>query len=117
MTTSDSGDLPLPDYDQLALGELEHRIRSLAPDELERLAQYEREHANRTPVNERLAARLAELHAGAVPSPGGNPRPGQAAPTRGTSPVDPSTSPQPFSAPPHGSPHQRGQPKGDDRRP
>lgn len=126
MTTPDHGDpeqggpppgeLPLPDFDQLSPGDLEHRIRALGPGELERLLQHERTHARRPLVIEMLSARLAELHAGANPTPGGSPRPGEAEPSRGTSPVSPQTAAQPFSAPPHGSPHQSGRPKGDQRR-
>ncbi|GAA1930187.1 hypothetical protein GCM10009716_42110 [Streptomyces sodiiphilus] len=117
MATSQHDDLPVPGYDQLAAGEIQHRIRSLEVEDLRRLLDHEREHADRVQVTEVIKARLGELDAGATPSPGGSPRPGQAEATRGGSPVDPATTPQPFSSPPHGSPHQRGKPKGDERRP
>ncbi|MER6980881.1 hypothetical protein ABT317_28905, partial [Streptomyces carpinensis] len=39
--------LPLPDYDQLPLGSLEGRVRSLSAEEVEELLAYERTHADR----------------------------------------------------------------------
>jgi hypothetical protein len=113
MNTSDQHALPLPDYDRLSLGELEHRIRPLSSGDLEQLLRYEREHADRTPVTGLLTTRLAQLEAGAEPTPGGEPRPGRAEETRGTSPVSPATSPEPTHPPPHGTPHQSGKPKAD----
>jgi len=59
MTQSD--DLPLADYDEMALGDLQHRIRSLTPGELESVLTYEAGHAARVPVLEILEARLREL--------------------------------------------------------
>ncbi|CAL9662144.1 hypothetical protein [Streptomyces sp. enrichment culture] len=106
--------LPLPDYDQLPIGGLESRIRSLDAHEVEELLAYERSHADRVPATEVLSARLDQLRSGAEPS-GGDPgavRPEQER-GRSGSPVSPATSPQPFSPPPHGTPDQRGKPKGD----
>ncbi|OII69780.1 MULTISPECIES: hypothetical protein [unclassified Streptomyces] len=114
MSTPDRGDLPLPDYDQLPAGSLEHRIRSLRPDEVARLLKYEHEHADRPPVVQLLASRKRQLEEGAQPS-GGDPgayRPEQSQRGRGGSPVSPATSPEPSSPPPHGTPDQRGKPKG-----
>lgn len=62
--------LPLPDFDELPLGALGHRIRSLTEDELRQLLEHERAHAARVPVTELLTGRLDELQRGAVPSPG-----------------------------------------------
>ena len=45
---------PLPDYDSLSVGDIAHRARSLDAAGLERLIQYEHEHAARTPVLELL---------------------------------------------------------------
>ncbi|WP_149182861.1 hypothetical protein [Streptomyces sp. TRM49041] len=115
MTPSDRGGLPLPDFDHLPVGTLEHRIRSLRSDELDRLLRYEHEHADRAHVVQLLASRKRQLDEGATPS-GGDPsafRPEQAERTRGGSPVSPATSPEPSSPPPHGTPDQRGKPKGD----
>ncbi|MDT0346367.1 hypothetical protein [Streptomyces litchfieldiae] len=108
---------PVPGYDGLTAGDIEHRIRSLGPAELTALLDYERRHANRAGVIQLITARQAELDAGSTPSPGGEVPPAPGGPTRGTSPVDPATSPQPFSAPPHGTPHQSGKPKGNERTP
>jgi hypothetical protein len=63
-------DLPLPDYDQLPLTELRHRIRSLEEAALQTLFDHETAHGNRIPVLELLHARLKELHHGAEPSTG-----------------------------------------------
>ncbi|GAB2881384.1 hypothetical protein GCM10027074_57030 [Streptomyces deserti] len=106
--------LPLPDYDHLPLGGLESRVRSLSADEVEELLAYERSHADRLPVTELLGSRLEQLRAGAQPTSGD---PGAVRPEQGEghsgSPVSPATSPEPFSPPPHGTPDQRGKPKGD----
>ncbi|MBC2906460.1 hypothetical protein [Streptomyces cupreus] len=111
---ADRDTLPLPDYDHLPIGGLESRVRSLTADEVEELLAYERSHADRLPVTEVLATRLEQLRAGAEPTSGdpGAIRPEQ---TEGhkESPVSPVTSRQPFSPPPHGTPDQRGKPKGD----
>ncbi|MFK0117817.1 hypothetical protein [Streptomyces sp. NPDC090994] len=114
MADSAHNALPLPDYDHLPLGSLESRVRSLGTDEVEELLAYERSHGDRLPVTELLASRLEQLQAGAVPTSGdpGALRPEQSR-GHGGSPVSPATSPQPFGAPPHGTPDQRGKPKGD----
>lgn len=69
--------LPIPDYDHVAEGALEQRIRSLAAGELEQLDDYERSHADRPHVRQILAARLEQLRAGAEPSKGGQSPPAQ----------------------------------------
>jgi hypothetical protein len=106
--------LPLPDYDHLPIGGLESRVRSLTAEEVEELLAYERTHADRLPVTELLTARLEQLQGGAEPTSGdpGALRPESAA-RRSGSPVSPATSPEPHSPPPHGTPDQRGKPKGD----
>ncbi|MGC5039998.1 hypothetical protein ACPXCS_32965 [Streptomyces sp. DT190] len=107
--------LPLPDYDHLPIGGLESRVRSLSADEVEELLAYERSHADRLPVTELLGARLDQLRAGAEPT-SGDPhalRPESGHGSRGGSRVSPATSPQPHSAPPHGTPDQPAKPKAD----
>ncbi|MEU3147161.1 MULTISPECIES: hypothetical protein [unclassified Streptomyces] len=106
--------LPLPDYDHLPIGGLESRVRALSADEVEEVLDYERAHGDRLPVIELLAARLDQLRTGSEPTSGdpGALRPEQGAGRTG-SPVSPATSPQPFGPPPHGTPDQRGRPKGD----
>jgi hypothetical protein len=63
-------ELPLPDYDQLPLNELRHRIRTLDEARLRTLFEHEEAHGNRIPVLELLHARLRELTHGAEPSSG-----------------------------------------------
>ena len=63
-------ELPLPDYDELPLGTLRHRMRALTEDEVRQLLDHERNHANRVPVIELLTSRLGELEKGASPSTG-----------------------------------------------
>ncbi|WP_374984184.1 hypothetical protein [Streptomyces fradiae] len=115
MTRPDRFALPLPDFDELPVGALESRIRSLRPDELDRLLEYEEEHAGRPQVVQLITSRRRRLDEGAEPT-GGDPaalRPERAGRAAGGSPVSPATSPQPSSPPPHGTPDQRGKPKGD----
>ncbi|MFF7871381.1 hypothetical protein ACFZCT_33745 [Streptomyces qaidamensis] len=115
MADSARSTLPLPDYDQLPIGGLESRVRSLSADEVEQLLAYERSHADRLPVTQLLGSRLDELHGGAEPS-SGDPnavRPEAGPGGRGGSPVSPATSPQPHSHLPHGTPDQPGRPKAD----
>ncbi|WP_395310265.1 hypothetical protein V4U86_05435 [Mycobacterium sp. AMU20-3851] len=66
---TDSG-LPIPDYDQITIGDLRHRIRALDEQALIEVLTYEAGHAARVPVLEILEARQRELQAGAEPSPG-----------------------------------------------
>jgi len=84
-------DLPVPDFDQLPLTELRHRIRALDEQQLRTLTEHERAHGDRLPVLELLRSRLDQLADGAEPS-GGDP---QQAPEvsghAGGSPVQPAT--------------------------
>ena len=63
-------ELPVADYDQLTLGDLQHRLRALDEDQLNAVLTYEAGHAARVPVLQILEARLRELQSGAEPSPG-----------------------------------------------
>ncbi|MET7935583.1 hypothetical protein [Streptomyces sp. NPDC005322] len=112
MSTHD--ELPLPGYDHLPLSALQHRIRPLNADDLRRLLEYERAHADRLPVIEVLTARLRQLESGAAPSPGEpatGPIPEAPSPPRGGSPVTPQTSAEPSPPPRHGHPDHPGQSK------
>jgi hypothetical protein len=82
-------DLSLPEYDQLSLGDLRHRIRSLSESQLSALVEHEQAHGRRAPVLQVLDARLDELRGGAQPSGG-----------------DPTNSP-PVAGTQHGSPVQQ----------
>jgi hypothetical protein len=84
-------ELPLPDYDQLTLGDLQHRIRSLSVDELNAVLNHEAGHAARVPVFEILEARLRELEDGAEPAPGDPRRAPRVESTPGGSQVQQST--------------------------
>lgn len=113
MSNREGDALPLPDYDQLSAGTLEHRLHALDSAELEALRRYEQEHANRTPVLELINARLRTLEAGATPSPGGTDLHASAPPSSpGGSPVSPATAAEPIHPPPHGTSDQPGKPKG-----
>ncbi|KAF4407871.1 MULTISPECIES: hypothetical protein [Streptomyces] len=105
-------DLPLPDYDQLSAGTLEHRLHTLDSAELETLRHYEQEHANRAPVLTLITSRLRQLEEGSTPSPGGSDLHQTPRSSAGGSPVSPATSPEPIHPPPHGTDDQRGKPKG-----
>ncbi|SDF40237.1 hypothetical protein SAMN05216553_101458 [Lentzea fradiae] len=85
--------LPLNDYDQLSLGDLRHRIRSLDKPELESIRDHEREHGNRVPVLQLIAARLDELDRGAEPAPGDQRNAPEVSGAAGGSPVSPEHSP------------------------
>jgi len=63
-------ELPLPEYDDLPLASLHHRIRSLDTDQLDQLMHYELRHANRLPVLELFRVRKQQLDEGAEPSHG-----------------------------------------------
>ncbi|AKS32808.1 hypothetical protein [Mycolicibacterium goodii] len=65
-----SAELPLPSYDEMSLGDIQHKVRSLTMDEVEAVLTYEAGHAARVPVLEIVEARMRELEGGAEPSPG-----------------------------------------------
>ncbi|MBO8194713.1 hypothetical protein ITI46_24100 [Streptomyces oryzae] len=104
MSAQQSNALPLPDYDQLPAGSVEHRIRSLGSDEVQRLLQYEQEHADRPQVKQILTARLDQLESGAEPSEGDARTAGPDVPsdTPGTSPVSPASAAEPEEPLRHG---------------
>ncbi|QBI56600.1 hypothetical protein [Streptomonospora litoralis] len=68
---SDAGkEPPIPGYEGLPIGSLQHRIRALPEDRLRDLIAYESSHADRTNVLELLRSRLSELENGAEPTGG-----------------------------------------------
>lgn len=67
---TDRSELPLPDYDHLPQGSIEHRIRSLTAQQVELLREYEQRHAGRPAVLELLCSRLDQLAAGSQPTGG-----------------------------------------------
>ena len=64
--------IAIPDYDQLPIGDLTVRLRTLDLTELVAVEADEREHAGRVHVLELIARRRSELESGAAPS-GGDP--------------------------------------------
>ena len=66
----DHDELPLPDYEQLPLGSLQARIRSLDATGVQALMSYEQSHGDRLPVVQVLQRRLEDLEAGAEPTDG-----------------------------------------------
>lgn len=99
---ADFPDLPLPDYDQLSLGDLRHRVRSLTEDQLTTLVEHEQAHGNRAAVLQQLHTRLDQLRGGASPSEG---NPQNTPPVTGAqhgSPVQESTAAEPNTPLRHG---------------
>jgi hypothetical protein len=110
----DRGDLPLPDYDHLTLGELPTRIGSLDAPALRQLVAYEREHGDRLPVVQVLERRLAAVESGAALT-GGNPdvsTPASEESPAGGSKVGPQTGGPPVNPPSRGDPTNPAQPRG-----
>ncbi len=102
-------ELPLPDYDELPLGSLRHRMRALTEDEVGLLLEHEREHANRVPVIELLRSRLDELGQGATPSSGSQTEmPEVSGHKRAGSPVTPEGPRETGRPTPHGTIGEKG---------
>jgi hypothetical protein len=86
--------LPIPDYDNLPIGSLSHRIRALNAEGVAAILRYERAHADRVQLVEVLARRLDALRSGEAEPSAGDPaaaQPEHAPPAEGGSPV-PTTS-------------------------
>jgi hypothetical protein len=105
--------LPLPDYDHLPLGSLQHRIRTLDEAALRGVLAYEEAHGHRLPVLQVLRNRLEELDQGAQPSGGSPlaPAPEHAPPADAASAVSPVTSGPAMNPPSHGTPENPAQPR------
>ena len=65
-------ELPLPQYDDLRVGDIQSRVRTLDPGGVEALIAYERAHAARPAVLLVLENRAEQLRDGAEPT-GGSP--------------------------------------------
>jgi hypothetical protein len=78
-------ELPLPDYDNLPVGSIESRIRTLGEQGVRRLYDYEKEHADRVQVVQILRNRLVALNSGEAEPSGGDP--GAGAPEAGPEPA------------------------------
>jgi hypothetical protein len=108
----ESDQLPIPDYDELPLGDLQGRLRTLTSIQLAGVLEYERQHANRTAVLVAGEARLAELRQGAQPS-GGDPagRRADAPPPPSGGSVSPQTAGPKINPPSQGVPSNPAQPR------
>lgn len=103
-------DLPI-DLDHVSPGDLEHRVRSLALDDVRRLIEHERAHAGRPQVLLVLEERVRQLEAGATPT-SGTPDGGLSAPAPdGRGPVSPDTAVPGAPTIPHGDPTNPSQPR------
>ena len=60
---SGASDLPLPDFDNISLGSLRARLRSLSVEDLVTLREWEKAHAHRLPVITLLDNRIAKVSA------------------------------------------------------
>jgi hypothetical protein len=56
-------DLPIPDFDNVSIGSLRARLRSLSVEDLVTLREWEKAHANRLPVVTLLDNRIAKVSA------------------------------------------------------
>ena len=106
-------ELPIPDYDQLPVGGLTSRIRSLDAQGLQTLLDYERGHANRIQVVQIMQNRLKSLKEGAQPSGGDPAAAASDDPTHaaGGSRVTEATSGPPVNPPSQGDPTNPAQPR------
>lgn len=102
-------ELPLPDYDELPLGTLRHRMRALTEHEIRVLLEHERDHGNRVQVIELLTSRLGELERGATPSQGSQTEMPEVADHKPAgSPVTPSGPRESGRPKPHGTSGEKG---------
>jgi hypothetical protein len=112
-------DVAIPDYDQLPIGDLTGRLRTLDLAALIGVEQYERAHAGRVHVLQLIAQRRAELEGGAEPS-GGDPAaanpatggPAAAPAPAGDTGVSPQTQGPKINPPSQGVPSNPAQPRG-----
>lgn len=107
-----SPSLPIPDFDHLPLGSVEHRVHALDAEQVQQLIDHEREHGNRLPVIVQLEGRLQQLARGAEPSRGTQGAIPESPPPAATgSKVSPSTSGPAMNPPSHGVPTNPAQPR------
>lgn len=93
---------PLPDYDRLTVGDLQHRIRSLDEGRLRAVLDYECRHANRPQLIDVLMARQVQLADGAEPAPGDQKDVPAPADSAGGSPARPDSGAEPGTPLRHG---------------
>lgn len=59
-----TGELPVPNYDDLTIASLRARLRNLSADQVAQLVDYEKSHANRADVIQMFERRIAKLAEG-----------------------------------------------------
>ena len=67
-TTADAAALPLANYDELTIASLRARLRTLTPEQLTVLIEYEKAHANRADVITMFERRITKLALGLTQS-------------------------------------------------
>jgi hypothetical protein len=106
--------LPLPDYDDLPVGSIQSRIRTLGERGVRELYDYERQHANRIQVVQLLKNRLVALNTGQAEPTGGDPNavaPETNTAVPGGSKASPATEGPAQNPPSHGVPTNPAQPR------
>jgi hypothetical protein len=109
-----SHELPLPDYDNLPVGSIESRIRTLDVAGLRTLLDHEKEHADRPLVVQILERRLDALSSGEAEPSGGSPlatAPEATSGAPGGDKASPATEGPPQNPPSHGDPTNPAQPR------
>ncbi len=104
-------DLPLPQYDDLTVGEIESRARTLEPGGVEALIAYERAHAGRPAVLLALENRAEQLRDGADPTGGSPEVPGAGSDASDAASQASVVEGPPVNPPSHGAPENPAQPR------
>jgi hypothetical protein len=107
-------EFPLPDYDNLPVGSIESRIRTLGEQDVRQLYDYEKAHADRVQVVQILENRLVALHRGEAEPTGGDPdaiTPETGATPVGSKKASPSQQGPPQNPPSQGVPTNPAQPR------
>jgi hypothetical protein len=104
-------ELPLPQYDDLTVGEIESRVRTLDPGGVEALITYERAHAARAQVLLVLETRAEQLRDGAQPTGGSAEVPGAGSDASNAPSQAAVVEGPPVNPPSHGAPENPAQPR------
>lgn len=102
----------LPDYDSLATGSIESRVRTLDPEGVRQLLAYEQAHAARPQIVMMLEHRLAALESGAAEPASGDPAAPAPETAAGGATGHSVTEGPPVNPPSQGDPTNPAQPRG-----
>lgn len=102
----------LPDYDSLATGSIESRVRTLDPEGVRQLLAYEQAHAARPQIVMMLEHRLAALESGDAEPSGGDPTAPAPETSPGEAPGAAVIEGPPVNPPSQGDPTNPAQPRG-----